>query len=37
MAKLENEAIRAMQSNENERAAYGEDAVQDFAVAFSYL
>ena len=37
MAKLRLEVVRQLQGNENQRAAFGEEAVQDFAVAFSWL
>ena len=37
MSKLRLEIVRAMQNVENQRAGFGEEAVQDFAVAFSWL
>ena len=37
MGKLKLEAIRARQSQENMRAPYGDEAVADFAIAWSWL
>jgi hypothetical protein len=37
MEKLKLEVVRQMQGQENQRAEFGGDAVQDFAVAFSWL
>lgn len=37
MSKLQLEVVRAMQNVENQRAGFGEEAVQDFAIAFSWL
>lgn len=37
MDKLFLETVRQMQVNENERSAYGDEAVQDFAIAWSWL
>ncbi len=37
MGKLKLEAIRARQSQENVRAGYGDEAIADFAVAWSWL
>jgi hypothetical protein len=37
MDKLFLETVRQMQANENQRAEFGGDAVQDFAIAWSWL
>lgn len=37
MQKLKLEVVRQMQSQENQRAEFGGDAVSDFAIAFSWL
>ena len=37
MDKLKLEVVRQMQGQENQRAGFGEEAVSDFAVAFSQL
>ena len=37
MAKLKQEVLRQMQANENQRQAFGDEAVQDFAVAWQWL
>ena len=37
MGKLRLEAIRARQSQENVRPGYGDEAIADFAIAFSWL
>lgn len=37
MDKLKLETVRAMQTTENQRQPFGDDAVQDFAVAWSWL
>ena len=37
MDKLKLEVVRQMQINENQRAEFGGDAVQDFAIAWSWL
>lgn len=37
MDKLKLEVVRALQANENERTPFGDEAVQDFAIAFSWL
>ena len=37
MQKLKLEVVRQMQSQENQRAEFGAEAVEDFAVAFSWL
>lgn len=37
MDKLKLESVRQMQSVENQRAAFGDEAVQDFAVTWSWL
>lgn len=37
MDKLKLEAVRQMQANENERNAFGDEAVQDFAVSWAWL
>jgi hypothetical protein len=37
MDKLRLEVVRALQGNENERTPFGDEAVQDFAISFSWL
>lgn len=37
MGKLRLESVRERQSQENQRAAFGDEAMQDFAFAFSWL
>ena len=37
MGKLKMEVVRQMQANENERAVFGDEATQDFAVAWNWL
>jgi hypothetical protein len=37
MAKLKLEVVRSMQVFENERVAFGDEAVQDFAISWSWL
>jgi len=37
MAKLKQEVVRQMQANENQRQPFGDEAVQDFAVAWQWL
>jgi hypothetical protein len=37
MDKLKLEVIRAMQANENQRAEFGAEAIEDFAIAWSWL
>lgn len=37
MAKIKLEVVRQMQANENERGEFGGEAVQDFAIAWSWL
>lgn len=37
MSKLRLESVRAMQAFENQRAAFGEEATEDFALAWSWL
>ncbi len=37
MGKLQMEVIRAMQANENQRSEFGAEAVEDFAIAWSWL
>lgn len=37
MGKLRLESVRARQTEENQRSAFGDDAVQDFAIAWSWL
>jgi hypothetical protein len=37
MEKLKLEVVRAMQGQENQRAEFGDEAVQDFAIAWSWL
>jgi hypothetical protein len=37
MDKLKLEVVRQMQVNENQRAEFGDEAVQDFAIAWSWL
>jgi len=37
MDKLTLEVVRALQANENERAPFGDEAVQDFAIAWAWL
>jgi hypothetical protein len=37
MDKLKFEAVRQMQANENQRAAFGDEAVTDFGIAWSWL
>jgi hypothetical protein len=37
MAKLRLEVVRQMQAQENARAAFGEEATADFAIAWGWL
>lgn len=37
MAKLQLEVVRQMQSQENQRTEFGSEAVEDFAIAWSWL
>jgi hypothetical protein len=37
MDKLQNEVVRQMQSQENQRAQFGDQATQDFALTWSWL
>ena len=37
MDKLKLEVVRAMQAQENQRSAFGDEAVADFAIAWSWL
>ncbi len=37
MDKLKLETVRQMQANENSRSEFGDEAVQDFAIAWSWL
>jgi hypothetical protein len=37
MSKLKLEVVRQMQANENQRAEFGGEAVQDFAIAWEWL
>jgi hypothetical protein len=37
MDKLKLEVVRALQGTENQRAAFGDEAVQDFAIAWAWL
>jgi len=37
MAKLKQEVVRQMQANENQRQPFGDEAVQDFAIAWEWL
>jgi hypothetical protein len=37
MAKLQLEVVRQMQAQENQRAEFGAEAVEDFAIAWSWL